>query len=390
MQDPLEQITAGLAELAGRDQHDLPDAALMESFETLLAARHRLDGILVAQLQVIDVRDATAAEYGRHTRGWLVEDQLLAHEEASKLLTVAKALPLRPTVDAALLAGEINLDHARHIVASVKQVPVEIRDVFEKELVKAAESVDPTELGSFARELRRRLGADETREAAEQRRYDGRWVTLTKTFDGMHRLDGMLDPAGAAVVQTALAPLCRKTAEGDDRSVGQRRADALVTLADQALNAGALPEIGGEKPHLVCTLSWEQLRAEIDAEIDAGRVTLNGLEVSPATARMIACDAGIIPAVLGAHGEVLDLGRKTPAWSVAQRRALNLESPGCGWPGCQTGLEHCQAHHIHHRAHGGPTNLTNGINLCWYHHWLIHHSNWQINKQHGKIQVWRT
>jgi hypothetical protein len=267
---------------------------------------------------------------------------------------------------------------------------MEIRDVVEKELVTAAEHVDPTELGSFARELRHRLGADESREAAEQRRYDGRWVTMTKTFDGMHRLDGMLDAAGAAVLNTALAPLCRKTADGDDRSVGQRRADALVTLANSALTAGRLPEIGGEKPHLVCTLSWQQLRADIDTAADAGWASLNGLEVSPATARMIACDAGIIPAVLGANGEVLDLGRKTPIWSAAQRRALNLESPGCGWPGCQTGLNHCQAHHITHLSHGGPTDITNGINLCWFHHWLIHHTNWKISKQHGKIRVWRT
>jgi hypothetical protein len=47
---------------------------------------------------------------------------------------------------------------------------------------------------------------------------------------------------------------------------------------------------------------------------------------------MIACDAGIIPAVLGGHGEVLGLGRRTPTWSPAQRRALRIEDGGCRWP----------------------------------------------------------
>jgi hypothetical protein len=391
MTDPLELAKAGVAGLVEQDPHLLPDSMLLCSTEELLALRNRVDGVLASRLQVIDTRCATDAEYGRKTRGWLVEDQRLAHEQADRLLTVAKAMPYRPAVASALLAGEINLDHARHIAVSTKKVSPEIADVFEKELVKAAADVDPTELGKFAREIRSRLGADETAEESEQRKYDSRYCTMTRTFNGMHRIDGMLDPTGAAAVLAALAPLCRKTAEGDERSVGQRRADALIAIANLALRSGELPEVGGEKPHLVATIPWETLKSQVAAAIEQGLADLNGQEISPSTARMIACDAGIIPAVLGGGSEVLDLGRKQATWSIAQRRALNLEGPGCRWPGCQTDLAHCQAHHIDHVAHGGKTDVRNGVNVCWYHHYLIHHSSWQISKdRRNQIRVWRT
>jgi hypothetical protein len=135
-------------------------------------------------------------------------------------------------------------------------------------------------------------------------------------------------------------------------------------------------------------LPYDQLKAELESTADA---LLNSLQVSPTTARMLGCDAGIIPAVVGSAGEVLDLGRKQPIWSLAQRRALQLEDKGCRFPGCQTGLEHCQIHHEQHWAHGGPTNLRNGIHLCDYHHWQTHHGGWHIHKdRHNHIRVWRT
>jgi hypothetical protein len=392
MNDPLQLITTAVDQLAGQDPQQLPDLLVLEHIEELLVARDRIDGLLAARRQVADRRGATDAEYGRKTRSWLVEDRRLCVEQANRYLTVAKALPLRPVVAAALLAGDINLDHARNIVVSVAKVPADLQDVVEKELVTAAESVDPTSVGAFARELRSRLGAEDSTQAAEQRRYDDRWVTLTRTFDGMHRLDGMLGPLSAHTLQAALTPLLRATSDSDERSLGQRRADALTSLATLALNTGELPEVGGERPHVTVTTSWETLTAQLEDTLTGRYATLSsGEPVSPATARMLACDAGIIPAVLTGSSELLDLGRKTPIWTTAQRRALNLEGPGCRWPGCHTGAGYCHAHHITHWSHHGPTDVRNGVNLCSYHHHLIHRTNWQITKDHhNKIKVWRT
>jgi hypothetical protein len=260
--------------------------------------------------------------------------------------------------------------------------------VVEKELVEASRSVGPTDLGRFCRELKDRFGGNEDRDAADARRYDSRWLTVSDTIEGMTSISGMLEPAGAAAVKAALRALLHRGGEDDTRTTQQRRADALVSLANQALNGGQLPEVAGDRPHVNLTLAWEDLKGDLDAETarlagdlacHSGGAILDGTDISIATARMTACDAGIIPVVLGSAGEILDLGRKTSTWSTAQRRALLIESHGgCGWPKCESPAEH--AHHISFWSHLGPTAVANGVYLCWFHHWLIHHTDWHLTK----------
>src|SRR6202044_2331841 len=148
-------------------------------------------------------------------------------------------------------------------------------------------------------------------------------------------------------LRAALAPLLLRAGDVDERTVGQRCADGLVALADLAMRTGELPDHGGEKPQVVAILPFADLKNELETG-QSGPSMLNGFEITPRTARMLACDAGIIPAVLGGHGEVLDLGRKQATWSLAQRRALRIEDGGCRFPGCQAGLDRCRIHHEKH------------------------------------------
>jgi hypothetical protein len=95
--------------------------------------------------------------------------------------------------------------------------------------------------------------------------------------------------------------------------------------------------------------------------------------------RKLACDAQVIPALLGSDGQPLDLGRSTRTFTAAQRRALGLrDGPGCAFPGCDRPIAWCDAHHIVHWSDGGHTDLTNGVLLCAHHHTLIHHGDWTV------------
>jgi Domain of unknown function (DUF222) len=77
--------------------------------------------------------------------------------------------------------------------------------------------------------------------------YDRRFVHLSQTLDGIFRLDGQLDAEGGAALRSALEALMGPPADDDDRTATQRRADALVELARQQLDGGALPEVAGQK-----------------------------------------------------------------------------------------------------------------------------------------------
>jgi hypothetical protein len=97
----------------------------------------------------------------------------------------------------------------------------------------------------------------------------------------------------------------------------------------------------------------------------------NGPAIAAETARRLACDAGLLRVMENAHGEPLDVGRKTRSIPPAIRRALNSRDAGCRFPGC-THRRYVDAHHIEHWAKGGKTQLSNLVTLCRLHHRLVH------------------
>jgi hypothetical protein len=387
---PLELIAEAIRLLAAQDAHDLTDDMLVRQTEALLMAEDKLDGIMARRMQVMDVRNVTAFECGRALRGWLVETQMRSDVDADRRTSVARALPDRPVIEAALVDGQISLEHAARIISLIKSSPEDLRDVIEKELVAAARFCDPTKLGRFCRDLKAHLGTGENAEERDSRHHAGRWLRVTPTFDGMRRIDGMLDPTSAATIETALHALAPKGGTEDTRTPAQRNADALTMMATFALTHADTTDNGGEAANVMVLAPLDTLRDQLD-HAGLTPATINGEPVSAATVRRLACDAGIIPAVLGSASEVLDLGRKTSTWSVAQRRALKIESRGyCGWPQCQVPVQLCQAHHINWWSHGGHTTTKTGVYICHFHHWLTHHSTWRIAKDpNGKIRVWR-
>jgi hypothetical protein len=96
------------------------------------------------------------------------------------------------------------------------------------------------------------------------------------------------------------------------------------------------------------------------------------------TARRLACDAGIIPAVLGMASDPLDIGRLTRTVPAGIRRALHLRDRGCRFPGCDQPARRCDAHHLQHWSRGGSTSTSNLVLVCSFHHWLVHEGRWQI------------
>jgi hypothetical protein len=53
------------------------------------------------------------------------------------------------------------------------------------------------------------------------------------------------------MLMSALDPLARKTSADDERSYAQRLADGLVELAQRSLDAGELPQVAVQRPHVI-------------------------------------------------------------------------------------------------------------------------------------------
>ncbi|WP_198680858.1 DUF222 domain-containing protein, partial [Lentzea terrae] len=128
--------------------------------------------------------------------------------------------------------------------------------------------------------------------------------------DGRLVIRAKLDAVTGAKYEALLDPLAKPRPETpeegpDQRSRAEREGDALADLVDLLLRADQLPEHGGEPVTLTLTMRYDDLAAQV------GQATLDNQERVPAAqVRQLACNAGIIPLLLGEKSQPMDIGRK--------------------------------------------------------------------------------
>jgi hypothetical protein len=390
----VKELSEDTAKLAAAPLWPLSDDDLTD---TLRAAHRLTQAAQVLQAQLVrqaDARGVPAAQGYRSTARWLRTLLMLDPQPARELAEAATALR-RPVIERAVLDGHADLRQAAVIATTVEAIPADLGDFDDIAADEAARIVGQAEqtmidmadrlpayqlrrvgeriLAHVAPELLER--ADEaalTRQEARARRR--RALTLSLPVDGLVRVSGVLGAEDAATVQAAHHPMCRPLPE-DDRTAPQRRADALVDVCRLALRTEKLPDDGGEPPQLAVTVAYQPLTRTLGtARTDTGQ------RLSAATVRRLACDARILPVVLGGNSQVLDTGRARRLATGALRRALHVRDQGCAFPDCDLPPRWTDAHHITAWNDGGETSLDNLVLLCRHHHRLVHEpgAGWQI------------
>jgi hypothetical protein len=181
----------------------------------------------------------------------------------------------------------------------------------------------------------------------------------------------------------------------DPRTDSQKRLDGLIACLSGGLamaDSNTLPWTGGMRPQVAVTIDYRTLLGELG---DAGIVTADDLArfqshaaftetVHPQNIRTLACDADILPVVLGADGQVLDVGRTQRLFPSRLRQAIAARDGGCAAPGCGIPAPWCDVHHVEHWEHGGPTSTDNGVLLCNHHHHAVHAREWEIDMRSGR------
>lgn len=114
-----------------------------------------------------------------------------------------------------------------------------------------------------------------------------------------------------------------------------------------------------------------------------------GPNLSPETARRLACDATTYTIARGPDGTPRMVDKATKTVSRRLRRELGIRDDGCcQFPGCDL-LGRLHAHHIIHRDHHGPNVLDNLLTLCAFHHRLVHEGGYRIELVMGQVLVHR-
>ncbi len=102
------------------------------------------------------------------------------------------------------------------------------------------------------------------------------------------------------------------------------------------------------------------------AQLDTGE------RISAGQARRMACEAGLVPVVLGGRSQVLDQGLRSRFFTDPQRLAGLVERATCEHPTCDVPAAFCHAHHRVPWSRGGTTDKDDLRWLCPRHHTRIH------------------
>jgi Domain of unknown function (DUF222)/HNH endonuclease len=388
VQETWEQQAEDAAKAAAAPLWSLTDAEIVECLHTVHRWEKNVAALKARLVQEIAGRGVPAGQGHRGVPGWLRAQLLIDPQPARELALQAAALRAHPSLEQAVIDGRVDVRQTVVIADAVDAIPAAI-DGLELSpeapdlptMAAAAEATLIEMAARFPAGQLRRLGdrilvhvapeiAERSEEAVLRRQerlvHQARSFTLSRPVGGAVRLTGILDTESAAIVEAALQPLCRPT-PGDDRTPRQLRADALVDVCRLALRTGELPVHGGEPTQLAVTVPFEPLSQALRAaSLD------NGERLSSTTARRLACDARVLPLVLGSQGQILDAGRSRRLAHGPLRRALAVRDGGCAFPDCDRPPRWCDAHHLKPWTEGGSTSLDNLVLVCRHHHRLLH------------------
>ena len=432
MDQPLQQLERDVAVLGDRWAGALPafgaiagsaqaeleqmsDAGLMQVTDQLAHIHRDVEALLARAAGEVSRR--SGPEFGQSglakTQGFQNPTRLISaslggsRADAARLVAVGAATAERqtftgervvskhPHVANALQAAAISVDAAAAITGMLDRVALRadpaLADVIEAALVGLGADAPFELLLRGVREAEARLDHDGI-EPRDELLHQERSLTMREDGNGMLHLHARLDPEGAAPVKAAIEALVsdvlrrREPGAGetvpvidDRRSIPQIQADALAALA--------LHTLGCAQTLTPLVKATVIVRLDLDTLTDGlGHATIDGLDqpVSAATARRMAADAELIPAVFGGDSLPLDLGRGARLFSRGQRLALAERDGGCA--SCGQNITYVHAHHIRWwERDAGPTDLGNGVLLCSFCHRQIHRDAWEIRADRRRV-----
>ena len=386
---------------------------------TALSVDELTDGIqgvavLRAQLAALELTLSAEADRRRvaHDLGATGTDSWLAQLTGSTRAAAASGLWLARRLEdtyhatrEALAAGGINEAQARVIVRAAEHLPDDVtpaqRTAAEAGLVvRAVNGMDARRLRQAGRRMLDVVSAElaDRHEAAqlesEERRAEVEtWLTLGDNGDGTWSGRFVIPELHGHMLRAALERLtsprrlARNTAgevvhddtmtTGDRLSWSEQLGLGLTELIEHLPTSPDGKE-GGFLRNAVTLLVHVDQQRLVDGLASARLDT--GTKISVGEARRLACDAGILPAVLGGRSVPLDLGRERRLHSTAQRRALSVLHDTCAAEGCERPFAWCDIHHPHAWSQGGATDLGNGIPLCGWHHRRAHDARYDLTR----------
>ncbi len=376
LDDPVRRLARDVAVLCVQDPAGMVDQELATDLLRLARARSREDAVF-ASWTLAAVRRQVGVEDGYvDTIGWLAWKTGTPRCEVRKVVRMAELCELLPRTAEAWKAGRVSTTAVEMIAdARVRDCDDELAEM-EAEFLDRAERGDHKSLKILTQHFKACARADGSKPPLP----DG--LTVAEVGDrGV--VKGDFSRTGLQTIREAIERFTKPPTANDGTTLPMRQAEGLLRLCEVALARGTDAE--GSRP-VVSYITHERATDDVEP-LTLG--LFSGV-IDPRERERMLCDAVIVPVSTDHLGEILDIGRATPVWNRAQRRAMTTRSPHCQWPGCQVIAPWCDAHHFQHWEHGGETSLANGVHLCRRHHVFLHqHRDWRYTFDHQQLRVFR-
>ena len=383
-------LHAAAARIAAAVDTGMPGPVADEVLTELLAVGRQVDLGVCRAVERVDRTGQSGVDGVASTAAFVRRKVNERGEWASKRLAVGRALSDRlPMAGKHWEAGNLGLEHVSVIDHATRQLedPQLVAEVDRILSEAAANGLDPTDLSRLADQIRAQ-SVPEQAAAKAKRQHRDQGLHASTTLDGMMHISGLLDPEAGAAFKRALgfftpAPPSADASLADPsqfQPIALRRALGLSQMARHAMaHAEGCNGEGGSRHTMLIGVGLDVLTKGVGVGAVAGGPTLNA-----GVLRRLACDADVIPAVLGADSEILDLGRRQRITNAALRAAVIARDGGCIFPGCRRPPSWSECHHRHHWLNGGKTALENLDLLCSHHHHLLHEGGWRLTVENDR------
>lgn len=369
---------------------DLPASELGPRLADIASLRNQLDALDVAVVQHVRATGEWASDGSRSMAAWIARQSNCTQALASKKASAVKALPHTPELAEAFREGAVSLEHVGVVAAAIRPCSRQ-EQVGEVDAIftRLAMQSGPGQLRKAVDLWANRVDAVAVAEGYAEYT-DNAYLHVSPILDGMVKVDGMLDPETGQLLIDALKAARERlhpepdsdsfatgNAQADLRPVSAQNAQALRLLLGLAIGSGKVGNGPSGLPvTLFVTAPLDALQAHLD-EADVIPAELVGAGPIPAaTARRLACDANVIPAVLDGQSRILDVGTAKRTIPKHLRAAVTARDQHCRFGDCRHPIE--EIHHVIFWSHGGPTSLQNLAGLCRAHHHAVHERGWSL------------
>ena len=250
--DPAEVFAELTAAIDALPTRAVRGGTAMESsvrVRALAVLARRVEAAFLAEVAAFDDQGFAAACGARSTGAFLAAHTQLDPGAAARMVLAARTADRLPQLGAMLSTGQIGVEHVAAVGYATRRLPQEVVTGQDATFAALAAAARPSELRVAGVHLQTVYDADAVTKNANHVR-ESRYLTLAQTFADAWHLEGQLTPADGAALAVALEALMTPGGEEDTRTVTQRRADALVELAELGLRSAKLPDCGGDRPRV--------------------------------------------------------------------------------------------------------------------------------------------